>query len=193
QINLNIESRDYTNLIQYLTELELPEGYTKRQNQMLKNQSRYYIIREGMLYQKNHREPNQPLRILKRDEVRIMLKALYNDSTSSYLGERAIIEKVTQPFNRVGMDIVGPLPLTRNSNRYLVVAIEYLTKCCLRQILTDQETHFKNKIIKEACNKANIKYKFSSMYHPQTNGLVKQFNRTICEALAKCISQYQGN
>ena len=36
--------------------------------------------------------------------------------------------KVEQPFDRIGMDIVGPLPLTKSENRYIVVSTEYLTK-----------------------------------------------------------------
>ena len=36
--------------------------------------------------------------------------------------------KVGQPFDRVGMDIVGPLPTTNKGNKYIVVATDYLTK-----------------------------------------------------------------
>ena len=34
----------------------------------------------------------------------------------------------------------------------------------------------------------NIKHNFSTSYHPQTNGLVERFNKTLCEALAKLSS-----
>ena len=36
--------------------------------------------------------------------------------------------KVGQPFERVGIDIVGPLPVTSQGNVHIVVAVDYLTK-----------------------------------------------------------------
>jgi hypothetical protein len=33
--------------------------------------------------------------------------------------------------------------------------------------------------------KFEIKHKLSTSYHPQTNGLVERFNKTLCESLAK--------
>ena len=35
---------------------------------------------------------------------------------------------VHEPFYRIGIDIVGPLPRTRQNNRYIVTAMDYLTK-----------------------------------------------------------------
>jgi len=120
--------------------------------------------------------------------------------------------KVGRPFERIGIDFVGPLPRTERGNRYILVAMDYLTKwpeakaldeataertvefiykeiiCrhgCPRIILTDQGTHFKNKLVEELCKKFEIKHKLSSPYHPQTNGLVERFNRTLCETIAK--------
>jgi hypothetical protein len=36
--------------------------------------------------------------------------------------------KVGGPFDRIAMDILGPLPLTQNGNKYILICIEYLTK-----------------------------------------------------------------
>jgi hypothetical protein len=118
------------------------------------------------------------------------------------------------PFYQVGIDIVGPLPTTENGNKYIVVAIDYLTKwpearaiqhanaeevshfiyeeiiCrhgCPSKILSDRGTHFKNQLVTKLMEKFQIKHLFSTPYHPQTNGLVERFNRTLCESLAKLI------
>ena len=120
--------------------------------------------------------------------------------------------KVGQPFDRIGIDIVGPLPVTERHKRYIVTAIDYLTKwtearalekasaeevaqfifediiCrhgCPKIILSDRGTHFVNKIVDNLCENFKIKHQLSSPYHPQTNGLVERFNRTLTETLAK--------
>jgi hypothetical protein len=120
--------------------------------------------------------------------------------------------KVGEPFERIGIDFVGPLERTKEGNKYILVVTDYLTKwpearamkeataknvvefiykeiiCrhgCPRVILSDRGTHFRNEIIDGICEKFRIKHKLSSPYHPQTNGLVERFNRTLCEGLAK--------
>ena len=116
------------------------------------------------------------------------------------------------PFYQIGIDIVGPLPVTDKGNRYIVVAMDYFTKwpeakalpdatakevsnfiyediiCrhgCPEKIISDRGTHFNNQIMDELMKKFQIKHRFSTPYHPQTNGLVERFNRTLCESLAK--------
>lgn len=120
--------------------------------------------------------------------------------------------EIIKPFYQIGIDIVGPLPQTDRSNKYIVVAMDYFTKwpeakalkeanakevamfiyediiCrhgCPKKILSDRGTHFNNQVIEKLVEKFQIKHKFSTPYHPKTNGLVERFNKTLCEALAK--------
>ncbi|GBB98404.1 hypothetical protein RclHR1_32140002 [Rhizophagus clarus] len=119
-------------------------------------------------------------------------------------------------FYQVGIDFVGPLPITPNGNRYIIVAIDYMTKwpearpvsrataeetsqfiykdiiChhgCPAKLLSDRGTHFNNQMVKKLLEKFGIKHIFSTPYHPQINGLVKRFNRTLCESLSKLVIQ----
>ena len=119
---------------------------------------------------------------------------------------------VNSPFYQIGIDIVGPLPRTQRGKKYIVTAMDYMTKwpearalteataqkvadfiyeqiiCthgCPQIILTDRGTHFNNILISCLMEKFQIKHLLSTPYHPQTNGLVERFNRTLSESLSK--------
>ena len=122
--------------------------------------------------------------------------------------------KVDQPFSKVGIDIVGPLPCTTKNNRYIVVAMDYLTKwpearaipdatavsvasffyediiCrhgCPKEIVSDNGSAFISQMVESMLERHQIKHRLISPYHPQSNGLVERFNRTLCKALAKYV------
>ena len=120
--------------------------------------------------------------------------------------------KVKEPFYQIGIDVVGPLPITKRNNKYIVTAMDYFTKwpearaletadakeiarfiyediiCrhgCPKKILSDRGSHFNNKLAKSLMEEFQIKHNFSTPYHPKTNGLIERFNKTLCESLAK--------
>ena len=47
-------------------------------------------------------------------------------------------------------------------------------------------------MIEHLVEKFAIKHLFSIPYHPQTNGLVERFNRTLCESLAKLVKDCEN-
>jgi hypothetical protein len=127
---------------------------------------------------------------------------------------------VHSPFYQIGIDFIGPLTITTIGNRYIITAMDYLTKwpearpvkkataeqaalfiyeaiiChhgCPSKILSDQGTHFKNQMIAKLMEKFKIEHLFSMPYHPQTNGLVERFNRTLSESLAKLAVDHMDN
>lgn len=127
---------------------------------------------------------------------------------------------VKQPFDLIGIDIVGPLPITDKGNRYIVTACEYLTKwpearalseitaeqvakfvyediicrhSAPKAILTDNGTQFTSQILEHLTNNMQIKRKFSTPYHPKTNGLIERFNKTLCSCLSKLVYQFKRN
>lgn len=119
---------------------------------------------------------------------------------------------VGEIFDRIGIDLIGPLPMTDNGNLYIVVAVEYLSKYvflkaiktktaaeiamfifeeiilthgCPNIILSDNGKEFKNELVEKLCKITEINKKYSSPYRPQTNGLVERTNKTLIAILSK--------
>ncbi|PIK51637.1 hypothetical protein BSL78_11447 [Apostichopus japonicus] len=116
-----------------------------------------------------------------------------------------------KPFERVAADITE-LPLTTNGNRYVLVVTDYFTKYinmyalpdqtaetvaqCLfdkyfcehgiSEVLhTDQGKQFESKLVHRLCKLMGIVKTRTSPYHPQSDGQVERFNRTLKSELSK--------
>src|ERR1043165_4655309 len=119
---------------------------------------------------------------------------------------------ISAPWERVGIDFVGPLPETEQGNKYIITAIDYFTRwpevravpaatskkatkfiyeelICRHGIInilhSDQGTHFVNEVIFDLTKCFDIKHHKITAYHPQANGLVERFNGTLKKILAK--------
>ena len=114
-----------------------------------------------------------------------------------------------EPFERITMDIIGPLPKTRQGHRYVLVVCDYATRYpeaiplkkftapaiaeeliglfsrhgVPREILTDQGTNFTSQLLKELYQMIGVTPIKTSPYHPQTDGLVERFNQTLKQML----------
>ena len=125
---------------------------------------------------------------------------------------------VGDPFDRVGVDILE-MPQTSNGNRYLVVFVEYLTKwveafptqdqtsetiakllvdhiICRhgvpRELLSDRGANLLSDLIQYICQITGMKKINTTAYHPQTDGLVENFNKTLRAMIAKHAQKF-GN
>ena len=109
---------------------------------------------------------------------------------------------IEEPFQRIAMDIVGPLPRSRQGHRYILVICDYATRYpeafplktidaphvveelmkffsragVPKEILTDQGINFMSKLLTELYRMLHIQPIHTSPYHPQTDGLVERFN-----------------
>ena len=123
--------------------------------------------------------------------------------------------KVKEPFELIGIDCVGPLPITSKGNRHIIVLTDYFTKWpeakavpdikastiaefvwevisrhgTPQRILTDQGSSFDNEMFNHLCDLMGTKHILATAYHPQTNGLTERFNQTLCNTIAKYIDE----
>ncbi|XP_068206333.1 uncharacterized protein [Palaemon carinicauda] len=115
------------------------------------------------------------------------------------------IEVPGEPFERLVLDCVGPLPRSSKGNEYLLTImcsatrfpeaiplrtvsadkiIEVLNKFFSlvglpKEVQTDQGTNFTSKKFTSFLACQNIKHCLSSPYHPQSQGVVERFHRTF--------------
>ena len=119
------------------------------------------------------------------------------------------------PGERLAMDVVGPFPKSDQGNKYVLIISDYFTRwteaypipnqeavtiaetlvkeyICRygvpQYLHTDQGRNFESKIIKEVCELLGINKTRTSPYHPQSDGMVERFNRTLEAMLSKYVS-----
>ena len=120
-------------------------------------------------------------------------------------------------MERIAIDILGPLPETPRKNKFILVVTDYFTKwtdsypipnqeattvaeklasefiCRFGvppQLHSNQGTTFVSKVFAEVCRLLDIE-KTRTPLHPQSDGQVERFNRTLIEMLCEKIQQDQ--
>ena len=117
-------------------------------------------------------------------------------------------------FDLWGIDFMGPFPASYN-NLYILLAIDYVSKWMEaiptrtndakamaqflrshifsrfgtpRTLITDNGTHFCNKVIDKVLQKYGVHHRTSLAYHPQSNGQAEVSNREIKYILEKTVN-----
>ncbi|KAL5503537.1 hypothetical protein EMCRGX_G010502 [Ephydatia muelleri] len=125
------------------------------------------------------------------------------------------VSHAIRPLERIAMDILGPLPETPRGNRCILVVGDYFTKwteayplpdmeaLSIAKVLvneficrfgvpdsihTDQGKNFEAKVIQEICHLLGVTKTRTTPYHPQSDGLVERFNRTLLEMLSTTVA-----
>ena len=120
------------------------------------------------------------------------------------------------PWDRVGVDIVQ-LPKSRRGNQYAIMFCDYLTKWpevfptkdqtaltvaqllvreviprhgIPRQLLSDRGSVFLSKLMMEIYKLLGVKKVNTTAYHPQCDGVVERFNRSLIDMLSKTVQTH---
>jgi len=122
-------------------------------------------------------------------------------------------ERTTVPWERVGIDFTD-MAKSKDGYSKIIVLIDHATKYVIakptkdatgetaakvlfedlickfgtpKELWSDRGKAFKGEVVKYMSQLYNIKQKFTSGYHPPTNGLTERYNRTITNSLAKVV------
>ncbi|UYV79687.1 hypothetical protein LAZ67_18000272, partial [Cordylochernes scorpioides] len=130
------------------------------------------------------------------------------------------IPPTTSPFQKIGIDYLGRFPISHTGNRWIIVATDYLTRFAItkaaataeatelatfliedvilkhgapREIITDRGRNFMSQTIREINNLNGTIHRFTTAYHPQTNGLTERLNKTLTDMISMYVDVDQKN
>ena len=128
--------------------------------------------------------------------------------------------EISFPLERIAIDIVGPLPITRDGNEYIIVIGDYFSKwkeaypapnhtaqtvadLLLTQFIcrvgyplvihTDQGREFESHLFSYLCEKLEVQKTRTAPYRPQSDGLVERYNRTLKRLLAMFVNSHRDD
>ncbi|XP_045165454.2 uncharacterized protein LOC123529264 [Mercenaria mercenaria] len=130
------------------------------------------------------------------------------------------IVRSSYPMERIAIDILGELPKTEQGIKYILVIGDYFTKWTechampnmeaktIAQILigeviarfgipnyihSDQGRQFESQLFSEMCQLLQINKTRTTPYHPQSDGMVERFNRTLVTMLSAYVNDHHTN
>uniref|UniRef100_A0A671PPZ2 Integrase catalytic domain-containing protein n=1 Tax=Sinocyclocheilus anshuiensis TaxID=1608454 RepID=A0A671PPZ2_9TELE len=159
---------------------------------------------------------------------------LHNITTGAHLGVQKLQEKdvkrcppgplipsvTSRPYERVALDILGPLPETLLKKIYVLIVGDYFSKwtkayplpnqeaktvarvlveelVCRygtpRSLHSDQGRNFESNLFGELCQLLGINKTRTSSYQPQSDGMIERFNRTLLSMLSFYVDDNQQN
>nr|GEZ99655.1 reverse transcriptase domain-containing protein [Tanacetum cinerariifolium]GFA00403.1 reverse transcriptase domain-containing protein [Tanacetum cinerariifolium] len=126
--------------------------------------------------------------------------------------------QVCKIFDVWGIDFMGPFPNSKG-NKYILVAVDYLSKWVKakalptndarvvvkflkslfswfgtpKAIISDRGTHFCNDQFAKVMSKYGVTHRLSTAYHPQTSGQVEVTNRGLKRILERTIGENRAS
>jgi hypothetical protein len=125
---------------------------------------------------------------------------------------------VGAPFERIAIDGAAPFPWSDRGNRYLLIAMDYFTKwpevyaipnqeastvaevlvnnffCRFRiprELHSDEGRNFESRLLQEVLQCLGVSKTRTTPLHPQLDGMVERYIKTIEEHLRKVVAQHQ--
>nr|GFB97690.1 reverse transcriptase domain-containing protein [Tanacetum cinerariifolium] len=179
---------------------------TSQQKQKFFKDARHYLWDDPYLFRTC---PDQIIRrCVAGKEAIDILNACHSGPTGGHYGAnytaKKVFDSVCKIFDVWGIDFMGPFPSSKG-NKYILVAIDYLSKWVEAKVLSkndarvvvkflkslfsrfgtpkaiisDRGTHFCNDQFTRIMSKYRVTHRLSTAYHPQTSRQVEVTNRGL--------------
>ncbi|GJR76680.1 reverse transcriptase domain-containing protein [Tanacetum coccineum] len=161
-------------------------------------------------------------------EANDILKACHEGPTGGHHSSKSKISQrdempqnaiqVCEIFDVWGIDFMGPFP-SSHGNKYILVAVDYLSKWVEakalptndarvvvkflkslfarfgtpRAIISDRGTHFCNDQFAKVMSKYGVTHRLATAYHPQTSGQVEVSNRGLKRILERTVGENRAS
>ena len=127
--------------------------------------------------------------------------------------------QASYPFHHIGIDFMGPLPMSNGNNHILVIG-DHFTKWyeaiplpdqtaittanalvdhwisrfgCPHSLHSDQGRNFESKLFEQLMQLLEMDKTRTTPFHPQSNAVIERMNKTLQNMLAKCVNEEQSN
>lgn len=128
--------------------------------------------------------------------------------------------RTDRPFQKVGIDLLGPFPKSTMGNKHIIVAIDYFSKWVIAQavpsadsihvvdffvrrivlqhgaplaIISDRGKCLTSAFSEDLFKALQTNHLVTTAYHPQCNGLVERFNHTFADMLSMYVRSRHDN
>lgn len=145
-------------------------------------------------------------------------KCLLNKVKSGCKAPMKLVKTPQQAMDVIVVDTLGPLPVTKNQNKFAITMICDLTKFIIiaptqdksaktvaksifenliatfgpiKELRSDRGTEFVNETVSELCKLMNIDQKISTPYHHETVGSIERNHRTFNEYVRNFIANIE--
>ncbi|GFU82592.1 hypothetical protein TNCV_685681 [Trichonephila clavipes] len=108
-------------------------------------------------------------------------------------GRLVPIPPAIAPFHRIGIDLLGRFQTEVDEIAKFLLEEIVLRHGAPRVIITDRGAVFRSRLVSSLVDLCNIDHRFTTVYHPQTNGLTERFNKTLADMLSMYVDVEQKN
>ena len=149
-----------------------------------------------------------------------MLNMLKNETFKQDTKSTIIGVQVGFPMDRLAIDVMGPLPVSKSNNKYILVIGDYFTRWMeafalphqqaelIASILvkefisrwgvpvelhSDQARNFESDLLKHVCKLLDIRKTRTTPYHPSANGMIERMNRSLNKMICSFVNSNKND